>query len=350
MHAPVADPPVAATGAEDVQALFPEARRHQRRRRAIIALLAVAVTGAAVALAVIASPGGHPRALGHRAAVAPALPLGPVASLGVAGAMAVGPDGALYVADLAGHRVLRLTDGRLRVVAGDGRGGFAGDGGPAARAELSNVSELAFGPGGALYIADGRRVRVVDRAGVIRTVIGPLALRDRALWIAFSPSEQLYVSTGSRILRWRAGRGIETVASGAPDGFGPIAVDRAGNVDVGGLARGWSIWQLVPGATPREIGYARRSGGEDPILQTGPGDVVYGESGPYLLRVGPRGLIRKFTFSSRVSGQYFPLTYFAFGPGGTLYADDVPGNQGFEAHQQILSVSDGRVRLLWEER
>jgi hypothetical protein len=44
-------------------------------------------------------------------------------------------------------------------------------------------------------------------------------------------------------------------------------------------------------------------------------------------------------------GQWFTPTFFAFGPTGAIYADDLPGDIGFEAHQQLLSVSDGQVRL-----
>jgi hypothetical protein len=191
-----------------------------------------------------------------------------------------------------------LPDGRFQVIAGDGRAGFAGDG---------------------------------------------------ALWIAFSPSGQLYVSTGARVLRLRAG-GLETVASGAPDGFGPIAVDSAGYVDVSGLARGWSIWRVTPGGAAREIGYARRTGGDDPVLQRAPGGTVYGDSGPYIVRVARQRLFRVFEFTSRVNGEYFSPTYFAFGPGGTLYADGTPPNEGFQLRQQIVSVSHRHVALLWEAR
>jgi len=51
-------------------------------------------------------------------------------------------------------------------------GRLLGDGGPAVRAELSSVSDLSFAPDGALYVADGGRVRVIGRNGVIRTIAG----------------------------------------------------------------------------------------------------------------------------------------------------------------------------------
>ena len=60
---------------------------------------------------------------------ASALPTGPTTNLKVAGPLAVAPDGLLYVVDQTRHEILvRLPDDQFRVVAGDGRGGFSGDG------------------------------------------------------------------------------------------------------------------------------------------------------------------------------------------------------------------------------
>jgi len=58
-------------------------------------------------------------------------------------------------------------------LAGTGAPGFAGDGGAATKAWLMMAPhDLAIGPMGDIYIADGRRVRRVDTAGVISTVAG----------------------------------------------------------------------------------------------------------------------------------------------------------------------------------
>ena len=64
------------------------------------------------------------------------------------------------------------TDLRIRTIAGSGFLGFSGDGGPAATADLSTVRDLLPLPGGSLLLADGARVRLVDPAGIIRTVAG----------------------------------------------------------------------------------------------------------------------------------------------------------------------------------
>ena len=91
--------------------------------------------------------------------------------------LAIGPDQALYFCDLDAQRVRRLdlTTRRTTVVAGDGRRGYAGDGGPATRASLNMPHEVQFDRRGNLYIAerDNHVIRKVDRrAGTISTCAG----------------------------------------------------------------------------------------------------------------------------------------------------------------------------------
>ena len=84
--------------------------------------------------------------------------------------------------------------GIIRTIAGDGTEGFAGDGGPAARARLSLPSGLAFGRGGVLYIADAgnARIRAVAPDGTITTIAGPEGL-IRPTAVAVHPDGTLLV-------------------------------------------------------------------------------------------------------------------------------------------------------------
>jgi len=69
--------------------------------------------------------------------------------------------GNLYVADTFSHRIRKIdTNGIVTTVAGDGSPSFSGDGGPAMHAGLSKASGVAVGPDGALYIADSGHDRV----------------------------------------------------------------------------------------------------------------------------------------------------------------------------------------------
>lgn len=78
----------------------------------------------------------------------------------------LGPDGALYIAEGGNHRVLRLdlTTSRISTVVGCGEQGYAGDGGPAVNARLNEPYEVRFDRGGNMYIVEMRNhvVRRVD--------------------------------------------------------------------------------------------------------------------------------------------------------------------------------------------
>ncbi len=91
-------------------------------------------------------------------------------------ALARGGDGSIYFVEQANQVVRRIgPDGLLSTVAGDGRRGSSGDGGPATAARLNNPTDVAYDPAtDSLYIADttNRRVRRVDSSGVITTFAG----------------------------------------------------------------------------------------------------------------------------------------------------------------------------------
>lgn len=87
-----------------------------------------------------------------------------------------GPDGCIYFCEFDGQ-VVRKVDakGIISTVAGSGRKGPGGDGGPALQAEFNQPHEIRFDARGDLFIVDMRnaRVRKVDlRSGVITTVAG----------------------------------------------------------------------------------------------------------------------------------------------------------------------------------
>jgi hypothetical protein len=78
--------------------------------------------------------------------------------------IAFGPDGALYVADTFHHCIRAKKNGVVRTVAGRcGQKGFAGDGGPPTEALLERPYGIEVGAHGELYIADtyNGRIRVV---------------------------------------------------------------------------------------------------------------------------------------------------------------------------------------------
>src|SRR5262249_6786664 len=87
--------------------------------------------------------------------------------------VAVDSGGNLYIADVGNHRVRRVAStGIIKTVVGNGTSGSSGDGGPAAKAQLSGPGGIAVDAGGNLYIADLRAVRKVSTGGIITRVAG----------------------------------------------------------------------------------------------------------------------------------------------------------------------------------
>jgi len=89
----------------------------------------------------------------------------------------IGPDGALYITEVSNHRVRRLDlkTGELTTVAGCGRRGYEGDGGPATQALLNEPYEVRFDRDGNMYFVEMQNhlVRRVDvQTGRISTVAG----------------------------------------------------------------------------------------------------------------------------------------------------------------------------------
>ncbi len=103
----------------------------------------------------------------------------PIAGTPLNGPRALDSDGrgSLYLALREGNALYRmdLQRGVLQHLAGAGRSGYAGDGGPAKEALLSGPKGVAVGPDGNVYFADteSHTVRVyVPSEGVVRTVVG----------------------------------------------------------------------------------------------------------------------------------------------------------------------------------
>ena len=91
--------------------------------------------------------------------------------------LVVGPDGALYVCEIAGHVIRRidLESGLISTVVGTRESGNDGDGGPALEARIDQPYEVRFDKDGHLYFVDMTQnvVRRVDaETQVITTIAG----------------------------------------------------------------------------------------------------------------------------------------------------------------------------------
>ncbi|HWY98094.1 MAG TPA: T9SS type A sorting domain-containing protein [Bacteroidia bacterium] len=84
--------------------------------------------------------------------------------------------GNLYIGDYNNQRVriINKSSGIITTIAGNGTGGFSGDGGPATNAELNLLHGVALDDSGNVFIADSYnyRIRKVDTKGIITTCAG----------------------------------------------------------------------------------------------------------------------------------------------------------------------------------
>jgi streptogramin lyase len=170
------------TEAERTQALIKEARQLRRRRWRRGAVLVIAVLAVATAVGTVVQGGGppKPRPASHpfvppRQGRVAGPSLGVATSYQLSGPIGVAVDraGDIYFTD--GSRVLEVDQAtqQLEVVAGTGSPGFSGNGGPGSLAEVSSPSGVAVAPNGDVYFEDGNRIRKVSAAdGVISTVAG----------------------------------------------------------------------------------------------------------------------------------------------------------------------------------
>jgi DNA-binding beta-propeller fold protein YncE len=122
--------------------------------------------------------------------------------------VAIGPGGDVYIADMH-HQRVRLVDAKTRIistVAGTGRWGYTGDGGPATQASLAGPAGIAVVPESngrvTIFIADyyNGHVRAVGPDGIIREISdGGRDAFGAPSRVAYSPQHGwLYVADSSR--------------------------------------------------------------------------------------------------------------------------------------------------------
>jgi sugar lactone lactonase YvrE len=328
-----------------------ESPRVHTRRRAVLATVFFVSLPVVAVLATLASrhDSTTPVRVAPTSTTPPTPTTGPVVAppLVQPSALAISADGTLYVGDRGAHRVVAISDGRTRLIAhveeprglafdhegnlyvadngtntvfritpdgtrsayaGDGTLGFAGDGGPAAKAKLTSPIAVAIGPDDALYIADAGngRIRRVAPDGTISTFAGNGSAGD----------------TGD------GGPAIDA-------GLDPwaLAFDGAGNLDVfhfsGKLIRRIAPDGIITSVDSRYVSaFATRPDGDVEIAD-------YGGFGLSLLSAN--GTVFNLPFQH--SGIFRPVAIAVAANGDTYVADD--GGSGGGPMRLMLVHPDG---------
>lgn len=169
--------------------------------------------------------------------------------------LVIGPDGALYICEIGNHVVRRvdLKTRKLTTVAGTGKAGYSGDGGPATEASLNEPYEIAFDKSGNMYFVEMKNhlIRKVDaKSKTISTIAGNgapgfagdggpalKAQLNQPHSISFDREGRLLICDirNNRIRRidFKSGN-IDTIFTGTPGtpSNGPRAIAVAGNGDL----------------------------------------------------------------------------------------------------------------------
>jgi sugar lactone lactonase YvrE len=223
---------------------------------------------------------------------------GPSARFDTPSALAVGPDGTLYVADTGNNAIRRITpDAVVSTVAGDGIAGFQD--GPAREARFNGPIGVAVDSSGRVFVADtyNDRVRVVEPdAGTVRTLV-PEAQFDTPSGIAVDAAGRVYVAdTRNRVIQQIDASGSWVMPFGLAALARPIGIAVAADGDVYVSDERGSIWSIHPDGVSRIVAgsipgfrdgagldarFRRPSG----VAVAGPGRLIVADAGNALLRL-----------------------------------------------------------------
>jgi sugar lactone lactonase YvrE len=189
-----------------------------RRRWSILAILAFLFIGATLVLVHNQREATRGNSLGSTADISSSILASP-------GALAADSNGNIYVNEQKQNRILKISASRyVTIVAGSGRRGFSGDGGPADQASLASPTSIALDSAGNLFIADtgNSRIRRIDaKTHTITTVPGNSFQHEWntriAKYTATSPGTYPPISI--------AVDGDENLYIGGVDGVGILRVD-----------------------------------------------------------------------------------------------------------------------------
>jgi sugar lactone lactonase YvrE len=303
----------------------------------------------------------------------------------------IGPDKALYWADYAGNRVLKLDLGsrRVSVIAGTGEKGHAGDGGPAKQAVLSTPHEVRFDRAGDMFIAerDANVVRHVNmKSGTISTVAGtgvrgfsgdggPATSAQLAQphSIALDRNDNLYICDilNNRIRLRDPGTGIISTFAGtgeaaatpdeAPIAGTPLLAPRSVDISPDGLLylvlrEGNKVFVIDPArrvmkrvAGTGKLGY---SGDDGPAIDAefrGPKGISYSPAGELYVADTENHVIRRISLATGIVSTVAGTGTRGDGPDGDPLKCALNRPHGVYAHGSFLYIGDAennRIRAL----
>lgn len=298
--------------------------------------------------------------------------------------VAVDRNGNLFIADLGNNRVRKVTTaGTITTIAGNGVGGFGGDGGPAVSAELKSPIDVKVDANGNVFVADFSNdvVRRINFNGIISTIAGngtigfsgdsglsSAAQMDGPAGVGVDAAGELLIADfgNNRVRKVTLGGTITTMAGNGTPGFDGdgtagvfaqmqfapgLAVDAAGNLLVADannarirkLTRGGLVTSVAGNGTP---GFAGDGGPAsaaeliDPeaVAADGQGNVFIADTGNSRIREVTTGGVITTVAGNGMGGtagdggqasiaEMNPAFSVAVDASGNLYAADANNNR-----------------------
>ena len=281
--------------------------------------------------------------------------------------VAVDKSGDLFVADFANNRIRKVSSNdTITTVAGNGTGGYSGDGGPATAARLLLPQGVAVDSSGSFYIADfSGRIREVSPSGIITTVAGggqPMPLETGlaatsvdltyASGVTVDGSGNVYIAESdsniSLVFKMSVAGIITAVVGNGTNGFsgdgGPaasaelnfpqgMAVDAAGNLFIADTHNN-RIRKVSPGgaistvAGSAKFGFSGDGGPATSAELNGPTGVAVDSSGNLFIADTANNRIRKVSAGGIITTTAGNGTFGFSGDGGPASSAEVGGPSG----------------------
>ncbi len=308
------------------------------------------------------------------------------AQLNFPSGMAMDSSGNLYIADYNNHRIRKVTSGgTINTVVGTGTGGYSGDTGAAASAQINSPNDVVFDSSGNLYIADyfNHCIRKVDTGGIITTVAGTTtggysgdngpatsAQLNSPAGIAIDSSGNLYIAdeVNHRIRKITIADGnITTVAGTTTAGYSGdngaatsaqlnhpfgVAVDSSGNNLYIADRFNHSIRKVTGGiittvAGNTTLGYSGDGGAATSAQLNYPLDVAVDSSGNIYIADSDNHRVRKVTTGGIISTVAGDGTLGSGGDGGSATNAQlrVPRNVTLDSSGNLYIADNNNHRI-----
>jgi uncharacterized protein (TIGR03437 family) len=264
------------------------------------------------------------------------------AVIGTIGGIARDPAGNIVFSENSRYVIRRIrSDGTIETIVGTGSSGYAGDGGSASKAVFTAPVSLQYDSAGNLFVVDGPRIRRIDKAGVITTVLGtgiygslgadgpPTSAQvGRISSIAIDANDNLYFAefvppnNANRIRRLTTSGHVELVA------VRDLSCTYCGSTGDGGPAS-----QATLSGLGQNLAFDRSGN-------------LYLSDENYIRRISPDGTIDRFSaYGPSVSTWGDMISGLTFDTAGSLYIAASSPFAGSPAYI-VRIASDGSVTTL----